>query len=82
MVISILVLLLIFIWVFFIFSVVSGDEFLVFISSCGLVLIGIFLMVNGIENLNNWVTRMLAFIQLGIGMLGLLEPFVGIEGWD
>jgi hypothetical protein len=78
---TILGLMIIIGWIFFLFAFSVEDSILVFISGCILTLVGIYLMVNGIENLNNWLTQALAVIQIGLGMVCLVSPFEVLTEW-
>jgi hypothetical protein len=35
-------------------------------------------MVNGLEDVNDWVTRGLAIVTLGVGIAGTLSPFFSL----
>jgi len=67
-------LLLIVMWVLFMFSIESDNDMFTFIGSCGLLLLSVYIMVNGLEGVNNWVTRSFALVQIGIGTIGLFAP--------
>ena len=76
--IGVISLMIIAMWVLFIFAVNVEDDYLVFIASCGLILVSVYLMVNGLEGVDNWVTKSFAVIQIGVGFMGLLSPLMGI----
>lgn len=80
--IGVISLIIIVMWILFIFSMSMGDDYLIFISCCGLIVVSIYLMVNGLEGVDNWVTKSFAVIQIGIGFLGLLEPLLNIDYRD
>ncbi len=82
MLFTIFTLMILVAWVFFIFSISIVDEILVFISGCILIITGIYLMVNGLDSFNTWVTQSLAVVQIGIGMVSLTAPFEMLgDGW-
>ena len=80
--IGVISLMLLVMWILFIFSSTINDEYLIFISCCGFIILNIYIIVNGLEGINNWVTQAFAVIHIGIGSLGLLEPLLNIDGDD
>lgn len=72
-------LILIVMWALFIFGVSKEDDIIIFLAGCGLLLMSIYIMVNGLEGINNWVTRGLAFIQIGVGLLAILAPIINLD---
>ncbi len=74
-------LILIVMWALFIFGVSKEDDILIFLAGCGLLLMSIYIMVNGLEGINNFVTRGLAFIQIGVGLLSVFAPIVNMGNW-
>ena len=75
-------LILIVMWALFIFGVASEDDIFIFLAGCGLLLISVYIMVNGLEGVNNFVTRGLAFIQIGVGTLAILSPVLNLKEWE
>ena len=71
-----LILILSFAVIFFIASLFAPEEFFVYISGVCFLIAGIYLMVNGIDVLNDTNTRYLAFISLGIGLLFTLGAYI------
>lgn len=63
-------------FVFFIASLFVPEEFFVYISGASFLIGGIYLMINGIDVLNDTNTRYLAFIYLGIGLLFTLGAYL------
>lgn len=75
--ISLIVLVM---WVLFLISIHFENSIFVFIASAGLILVSVYIMVNGLEDINNFVTKGLAVIQIGVGLVGLFAPlFDAIE---
>lgn len=72
-------LILIVMWVLFIFGVSKEDDIFIFLSGCGLLLMSVYIMVNGLEGINNFVTRGLAFIQIGVGTLAIFSPILNLD---
>lgn len=75
-------LILIVMWALFIFGVHKEHDILIFFSGCGLLLMSVYIMVNGLEGVNNFVTRGLAFIQIGVGTLSVLTPIINLNEWE
>lgn len=75
-------LILIVMWALFIFGVIREEDILVFLAGCGLLLMSVYIMSNGLEGINNFVTRGLSFIQIGVGLLAITTPIFNLERWD
>ena len=75
-------LIVIVMWALFVFGVSREDDILIFIGGCGLLLMSVCIMSDGLEGINNFVTRGLAFIQIGVGLLAVLSPVLNLERWD
>ena len=75
-------LILIVMWALFVFGVSREDDIFIFIAGCGLLLMSVYIMVNGLEGVNNFVTRGLAFIQIGVGTLAVLSPIINLDKWE
>lgn len=73
-------LLLIFMWGLLIFAIVRDDDIFKFIAGCGLLLMSVYTMVNGLEGINNFVTQGMSVIQIGVGALAVLSPIFG--AWE
>lgn len=74
-------LILLVMWALFIFGVSSENDIFIFIAGCGLLLMSVYIMVNGLEGVNNFVTRGLAVIQIGVGILAVLTPVLNLGEW-
>ena len=72
-------LILIVMWVLFIFGVCRENDIFIFLAGCGLLLMSVYIMVNGLEGINNFVTRGLSFIQIGVGLLAILSPVLNLD---
>lgn len=68
-------------WALFIFGAAKEQDTLIFLSGCGLLLMSVYIMTNGLEGVNNFVTRGLAFIQIGVGTLSILTPIINLDEW-
>lgn len=75
-------LIIIVMWCLFIFGVCRENDMLIFIGGCGLLLMSVHIMPNGLEGINNFVTRGLAFIQIGVGILAIMTPVINLNSWD
>ena len=75
-------LILIFMWALFVFGATSENDILIFFSGCGLLLMSVYIMVSGLEGINNFVTRGLAFIQIGVGTLAILSPLINLDSYE
>ena len=71
-------LLLIVMWGFYTLAYFTENEIFMFIASSGLILFSVYIMVNGLEGVDNFVTKGLSVIQIGIGMIGLFAPLWSI----
>ena len=76
--ISLIVLVM---WALFVFGVTKENDILIFISGCGLLLMSVYIMINGLEGINNFATRGLAFIQIGVGILSIFAPVINLKEW-
>ena len=75
-------LILIVMWGLFIFGVSKENDLFIFLAGCGLLLMSVYIMANGLEGINNFVTRGLAFIQIGVGLLSILTPVLNLNKWE
>lgn len=75
-------LILIFMWVLFVFGVSKEHDMFIFLSGCGLLLMSVYIMANGLEGINNFATRGLAVIQIGVGALAVLSPISNFGEFD
>lgn len=80
--IGIISLIVIVMWALFVFGVSREDDIIIFLAGCGLLLMSVYIMVNGLEGINNFVTRGLAFIQIGVGTLAVLSPVINLDRAD
>lgn len=71
-------LILIIMWALFAFGATNENDILIFLSGCGLLLMSVYIMPNGLEGINNFVTRGLAFIQIGVGTLAIFSPLINL----
>ncbi len=72
--IGIISVILFVMWILFIWSVTTENDIFCYIASAGLILVSIYIMVNGLEGVNNYVTQGLAVIQIGVGFIGIFAP--------
>jgi len=62
--------------IFLFFSIVTPEEFFVYISGLFFLIEGIYIMINGFSLVNDANTRMFAFIYLGMGILFTVGAYV------
>ncbi len=65
-------------WALFIMGFILQDRWFVALSGMGLMVIGIFLVINGAGSLNIWMTRLMGFIHIGVGAIAFLVPMLEI----
>lgn len=80
--IGILSIILLVMWALFIFGIGIQNEYFVFIAAAGLLVLSIYIMQYGLEDVNNFVTRGLAFIQIGLGIWGVFAPVYALSQYD
>ena len=61
---------------FFISSLFVNEEFFVYISGVLFVIAGIYTMINGIDTINDWYSRAIAYVCLGIGFLFTIGAYI------
>ena len=62
--------------IFFIASLVTPEEFFVYISGVLFLIEGIYIMINGFYLVNDVNTRMISFVYLGIGLLFTIGAYI------
>lgn len=75
-----LTFLLLFIWVLFVLAILTREHMLISIAGMGMVMFSIYLMVHGIESVDNFVTKGLAVIQIGLGLVAMFAPLENLDG--
>jgi len=71
-----IILIFVFAFLFLAFSLVVNEELFVYISGVCFLMAGIVIMINGIDTLNDWTTRAIAFVSIGLGMLFSLGAYI------
>lgn len=71
-----LIIIYCFAFIFLILSTYVNEELFVYISGISFLLAGVVIMINGIDIVNDWTTRAIAFISLGLGMLFSLGAYI------
>lgn len=80
--ISIISLLLLTCWGLMILAFYLEENFLAIFGSMGIILFGVYIMVNGLEGINNFLTQGMAFIHLGLGiMVFIIAGYKLYEDW-
>lgn len=54
---------------FFVATLIVNEEFFVYISGVLFIIIGIYTMINGIDIINDWYSRAISYVCLGLGFL-------------
>jgi hypothetical protein len=67
-------LILLIMWALFLFAIYSENDIFIFLAAAGMILISVYIMVYGLEGMNNWLTRGVAVIHIGLGFIGLFAP--------
>jgi hypothetical protein len=67
-------LILLLMWGLFIFALHVKNDIFLYIASAGMILISVYTMVNGIEGVDNFVTKGLSVIQIGLAFIGIFAP--------
>lgn len=62
--------------IFFISTLIVDEEFLVYISGILFLVGGIYIMINGLEDINDLYSRVISFVSIGIGMLFTIGAYV------
>lgn len=62
--------------IFFLASLIVPEEFFVYISGTLFLVGGIYLMINGLNVINNTNTRYLAYVYIGIGLLFTIGAYI------
>jgi len=75
-------LILIMMWALFVFGVYRENDIFIFLSGCGLLLMSVYIMSNGLEGINNFVTQGLSVIQIGVGALAVLSPLLNLNKYE
>jgi len=62
--------------IFFISTLIVDEEFLVYISGVLFLVGGIYIMINGLEDINDLYSRTISYVSVGIGMLFTIGAYV------
>lgn len=73
---DIYMILLVLSWLIFVVCLILDNDILTYISSGLLVVAGIALVINGLCDINDWFTRSLGFITLGVGLVTTLVTWI------
>jgi hypothetical protein len=71
-----IILVLSFSFIFLLLSVVVREELFVYISGVCFTIAGVVIMINGLGTLNDWTTRAIAFICLGLGFIFSIGAYI------
>ena len=74
--ITFLIILLVLASLFFIATLIVNEEFFVYISGVLFLISGIYIMTNGIQFVNDWYSRAISFVTLGLGLLFTLGAYI------
>lgn len=67
-------------WIMFAMFLWQQNQFLIFLSGAFFIVLGMFTLIYGFGNLNNWLTQSIAYIHLGIGLMVLLTAGIRFVG--
>ena len=62
--------------IFFISTLIVDEEFLVYISGVLFLVGGVYIMINGLEDVNDLYSRTISFVSIGIGFLFTVGAYV------
>ena len=62
--------------VFFLATLVVNEEFFVYISGVLFLVSGIYVMINGIDVVNDWYSRSISYVLMGIGLLFTVGAYI------
>ncbi len=65
-------------WVLFIMGFVLKDEWFVALSGMGLMILGIYIIINGVGSLNLWMTTLMGIIHIGVGAIAFIKPILEV----
>ncbi len=54
------------------------NEWLVALSGMGLMVLGLYIAINGAGSLNDWMTLLMGFIFIGLGAMTFIVPILEI----
>lgn len=74
--ITFLIILLALATLFFIATWFVNEEFFVYISGVLFLISGIYVMINGIDIVNDWYSRAIAYVTIGLGLLFTLGAYI------
>jgi len=74
-------ILLLVMWGLYVLAYFTENEIFMFIAGSGLILFSIYIMINGLEGVDNFVTKGLSIIQIGIGLIGIFAPLWAINDY-
>lgn len=61
---------------FFLASLFVNEEFFVYISGVLFLVLGIYIMINGIDVVNDWYSRTISYVTIGIGLLFTIGAYI------
>jgi hypothetical protein len=62
--------------IFFIATLIVNEEFFVYISGVLFLVSGTYIMINGIDIVNDWYSRAISYVLIGIGFLFTLGAYI------
>lgn len=71
-VIDLMIVVIVFTWCLWVITNHYGDRWVQYLVNAMFIVLGIFLVSWGIGDVNNWLTRSIGFIHLGVGLIGVL----------
>lgn len=71
-----IILIFSFAFIFLILSAIIKEELFVYISGICFLVAGVIIMIYGIDVLNDWTTRAIAFISLGLGFIFSIGAYI------
>lgn len=78
---DLMIVWMVFNWALWIITNQYGDRWVQYMTNETFIVLGIFLISWGIGDVNNWLTRSIGFIHLGVGLIGIfVSAFLDFGG--
>ncbi len=77
MALDIIIVFTIFAWAMIAIALWRGDKWIGFMAGAMILVFGVMAMINGVQDTNNTLTRMYAFVSIGVGLYVTL-----VSAWE
>ena len=80
-VIDLMIIWIVFSWAFFLIVFWFEEHWSIRYLSCLMfIALSVFMILYGIDDTNNWLTRSLGFVHLGVGLIGMVVEGFSVWG--